>query len=473
MKRLLLLMLLLSPALAQDLLSLAPQGAIAGMSIADFRNSRYTKGIAADWKQSGMEAFFSRELRKEAQGQADLVGIASGGAAAAVYSDGFFAITRPSTAAMQALRKQTKGLKAQNGWMVATDKTSMTGFSRDLAFVATPRHGRLFLQNRRGLQAPTKGDVVLWGSPPQDLLGSLGLPPRTEGATRTLRRFTYALKLNSGGYTDETRLEVNPAADPAFASFFLPKERPYDVADLPSGYAVGTGVLDIGRFAAYISSLAREFGTRVRVDLSAFGPRYAVVTVKGPPPAPDGRSEAILGHSLIYWEVKNADNAEESLLDLLKQLADFSTPKGQGGFKPLPAVGDFKAVELGLSGTFYYKLEASRIVIATSKSALAAVNNKPWKEDPNYARYKSRIPANSIGYSFGDQGQAWADQVGNISPSLPQTIGSQLDKNAQRELSKALTDFMTRLGKRFSTVTSYAITEGNTLVGRGQYDVKW
>ncbi len=465
--------LFLSTALAQNLLSLAPPGAVAGFHMNDLRGSRYLNGLATDWKQSGMETFLGRELRKQAGNDADLLGIAAGGVAVALYSDGFFVLTRPSAAAMQALRRDVKGLRPQGGWLVGSDKDTITGFSRELVFMATPKHARLFFQNRRGLQAPVRGDIVLWGSPPQELLQSLNLPPRAHGAARTIRRFSYAIQLTAGGYTEETRLDVNPAPDPALASLLLPKERPYNAADLPQGYSVSTGVLDLSRLGAYLTALLREFDVRHNLDLRAFGSRFATVTVKGPPPAPDGRSEAILGHSLIYWEVRDPATAEANLLALLQSLAAFSTPAGQGGFKVLGNEGDFKAVEVGLGGTLYYKLEPSRLVIATSKSALLAVNNPPWSQNPDFRRFRARIPANAIGYSFGNQGSALQEQLGQIGATLPQTIGSELDQQTSRELARALTDFMERLAKRFGSGLSYAVVEGNSLISRGFYEVRW
>ena len=336
----------LSQAFAQNLINLAPQGAIAGISIADLRNSRYTKGIISDWQQSGMARFLQQQLRQQAAEESDLVGIAAGGLAAGIYNDGFFLVARPDAKALQALRRQApRNLRAQNGWQVATEDDVMYGFSRELVFVATPKHGRLFLQNRRGLQAPIQGEIVLWGAIPVDLVRQFNLPPRTLGAAQTLRRFSYALRFNSTGYTDEMRLEVNPSADPALAAILLPRNlKPYDAATLPSGLSVSTGVLDLNRAGRYLTTLLREFDIRQNFDLSAFGSRYATVTVQGPPPASDGRGENLLGHSLIYWEVSNASAAEAQFRDLLSQVADFSTPQGQGGLKDLPNEGDFKAV---------------------------------------------------------------------------------------------------------------------------------
>jgi len=466
-------LLLLGPALAQNLLSLAPQGAVAGFYMNDLRGSRYLSGLAADWKQSGMETFLVRELRKQVGNDADLLGIAAGGVAVALYSDGFFVMARPSAAAMQAMRRDAKGLRPQGGWLVGSDRETMTGLSRELVFIATPKYARLFLQNQRGLKAPVSGDIVLWGSPPQDLVQSLNLPPRASGAARTIRRFSYAIQLTAGGFTEESRLEVNPAPDPALASLLLPRERPFNAADLPQGYSVTTGVLDLSRLGAYLPGLLREFDVRLNLDLRAFGARFATVTVKGPPPAPDGRSEAILGHNLIYWEVRDSATAEANLLALLQSLAAFATPDGQGGFRVLGNEGDFKAVEVGLAGTLYYKLEPSRLVIATSKSALQAVGNPPWSRDPDFQRFRVRIPANAVGYSFGNHGSALQEQLGQIGNILPQTIGSELDQQTSAELARALTNFMERLAKRFGSGLSYAVVEGNSLVGRGFYEVRW
>jgi hypothetical protein len=468
-----LVLLLLGPAQAQNLLALAPQGAVAGFYMTDLRGSRYLSGLAADWKQSGLEALLNRELRRQMDNQADLLGIAAGGVAIALYSDGFFVISRPSAAAMSALRRDTRGLRPQGGWLVGAEQDTMTGISRELVFFATPRHGRLFLQNQRGLQAPVRGDIVFWATPPQDLLQGLNLPPRVSGAVRTIRGFSYAIRFTAGGYTDEARLEVNPAPDPALARLLLPRERPFDAADLPQGHSVSTGVLDLGRLGAYLPTLLREFDVQLNLDLRAFGSRFAMVSVKGPPPAPDGRSEAVFGHSLIYWEVRDPATAEANLLALLQSLAAFATPQGQGGFRVLGSEGGFKAVEVGLGGTLFYKLEPARLVIATSRSALQAVGNPTWGQDPNFRRFRVRIPANAIGYSFGNQGLLLQEQLGQIGAALPHTIGAELDQQTSRELAKALTSFTERLSRRFAWGLSYAVVDGNTLISRGFYEVRW
>jgi len=473
MARLLALLLLLAPSFAQELLGLAPPGAIAGFYVNNLGKSPYLKGIAADWKQSGMEALLQRELRKELKEDADLLGLAAGGLAAAIYQSGFFVIARPSPAAMKAIKADNKKAKLQNGWLVETDKDTMTGISRDLVFIATPPTGRVFLQGKRGLKAPVSGDVVLWGSVPQDMVQGLGLPPRTNGVIRTLRRFSYAFKLTAGGYTSESRLEVNPSPDPALASLLLPKERPLDAADLPQGYSVSAGILDLGKLGSVVSSLLREFDVKFNLDLAAFGSRYAIVTVKGPPPAPDGRGENFLGHNLVYWEIKDPATAEANLLALLQNAAAFATPEGQGGFKVLDNVDNFKAVEVGFLGKMYYRVNGNLMVLATSQSALEAASGKPWKENPDYQKFKVRIPNNAVAYSFGDQGTPFLEQISQLSDSLPQTIGNQLDQKTSKELADKLTGFLTRLGKRLGSGLSYAVVEGTSLVSRGFYEVRW
>ncbi len=465
---------MLLSAFAQNLVGLAPQGAVAGFYINDLRSSPYFKGITNDWKQSGMEAFLNKQLRTQAGADADLLGLFSGGMAVALYNEGFLLIARPDAKAMQALRKDSKGLKNQNGWLVGTDQGMTTGFSRDLIFVATPLEAKLFLSGKRGLKSPVSGDIALWGAPPQDLLKTLKLPPRTSGATRAIQRFSYAIKLTPAGYTDETRVDINPGPDPALASFFLPRgQTGVDVSSLPQGYAVSTGVLDLGKFATYALGLLREFDVRMSLDLSAFGMHYAAITVAGPPPALDGRGENMLGHSLIYWEVKNPASAEESFKNLLSQLADFSSAQGQGGLKELPDEAGFKAVELGLGATLYYKLEQNWLIVATSKAALQALNNKTWADDAGFQRYKSKIPAGAIGFTYSDQKSALKDSVGQLGETLPQTIGTQMDARSSKEFTQALSKFATRLSERFGTMYSYALIEGNALVSRGVYEVNW
>lgn len=58
-----------------------------------------------------------------------------------------------------------------------------------------------------------------------------------------------------------------------------------------------------------------------------------------------------------------------------------------------------------------------------------------------------------------------------LSPKL--FAGSELDQQTSRELARALTDFMERLAKRFGSGLSYAVVEGNSLISRGFYEVRW
>lgn len=468
------LSVLLTVAFAQNLLGLAPQGAVAGFYVNDLRSSPYFKGVAQDWKQSGMEAFLSKQLRSQVGSDADLVGLFSGGLAVALYKEGFMLVARPDAKALQALRKDSKGLKNQNGWLVGTDQGMTTGFSKDLIFIATPQYAKQFLAGKRGLKAPVSGDIALWGAPPQDLIKSLKLPPRSSGAAQALQSLSFTVKLTPAGYTDETRVLVNPNPDPALASFFLPKgQTGLDVSGLPQGYSVSNGVLDLGRFATYLSGILREFDIRMNLDLRAFGSRYATVTVAGPPAALDGRGDNMLGHSLIYWELKDPAAAEESFKNLLSQLADFGSPQGQGGLKELPNEGDFKAVELGLGATLYYKVENNLMVVATSKAALQAVGGKTWAEHADFQRFKAKIPTNATGFTYGDQRSALKESVGQLGDTLPQTIGTQMDARSSKEFAQALSKFMNRLADRFGSMYSYTTTENNTLVSRGYYEVKW
>ena len=180
-----------------------------------------------------------------------------------------------------------------------------------------------------------------------------------------------------------------------------------------------------------------------------------------------------MGHTLFYVEVKDPATAEANLLALLQNLAAFATPQGKGGFKVLPGEGGFKAVEVGFIGKLYYKAEDTRLIVATSKNALDAVNGPTWKDNPNYQKFRVRIPANAIGYSFGDNGAALSMSAAQLGDALPQTIGNQMDAKSSKEIAESLSDFLGRLAKRFGSGLSYATVEGDSLVSRGFYEVKW
>ncbi|WP_018465749.1 hypothetical protein [Calidithermus timidus] len=465
-------LLLLSPALGQNLVSLAPAGAIAGFYLGELGNSPYLKGIGEDWRQSGLEAWVRRNLEKELGQSSDLLGLAQGGAFAALYPDGgFFFISKPSARAMQAIRAEIKKAKPENGWLVERSADMASGVSRELVFIATPKQAKLFLGNQRGLRAPISGDLFFWAEPPKNLDLELGLPPRLGLTLASLKRIGVGLKLTAGGYTTEARLEVDRNTDPAFGNLLLPRERPWELGEFPAGYSGGVGVLDLPAAGRYLSSLLSDFEAKLGFDLRAFGTRYALITVPGPRSSGVGNLEAPLGHQLIYLEVKDAATAEANFLAAVQSLAAFATPEGQGGFKVAGLEGNFKGLEVGLLGKLYYRLDADKLVIATSKAALEAATGKLWKEHPAYQRFRVTVPRNAVAYSFGDQKGPALDSLATLRQSIPQTIGS--DDKESKELTDRLMNFLERLYGRLGNSISYSVVEGNALVSRSFGEVRW
>jgi hypothetical protein len=155
----------------------------------------------------------------------------------------------------------------------------------------------------------------------------------------------------------------------------------------------------------------------------------------------------------------------------MRALAAFSTPEGQGGFRTLGSVGGFKAVELGLAGVFYYRLEPDRLVLATSKSALEATANPPWGRDPGFRRFRVRMPANAIGFTYTDQGALMREQAALLAGLLPQAIGQT--EGFERRLGQALAGFLERVAQRFGPGLSYTVVEGHRRVSRGFYEMRW
>lgn len=465
-------LLLLSPALAQSLVSLAPTGAIAGFYVGDLSNSPYLQGIASDWRQSGLEAWLSRNLEKELGQDSDLLGIAQGGAFAAVYPDGgFFFVAKPSVRTMQAIRAEVKKAKVENGWLVERSAGMVNGVSRDLVFMATPRQAALFLGNKRGLRAPVSGDLFFWGEPPRNLDAEYGLPPRLGLTLASIKRISAGMKLTAGGYTTETRLELDRNADPAFSNLVLPREKPWELGEFPAGYSGGVGVLDLASSGRYLSSLLSDFDVKLNFDLQAFGTRYALVTVPGPRSSGVGNLEAPMGHQLIYLEVKDGATAEANFLAAVQNLAAFATPEGQGGFKVAGQEGGFKVLEVGLLGNLYYRLDGDKLVVATSKAALAAASGKLWKDRPEYQRFRVTVPQNAVSYSFGDQKGPGLESLATLRESIPQTIGAE-DKET-KELTDRLVKFLERVYNRLGNSISYSVIEGSTLVSRGFSEVRW
>jgi len=461
---------LLSPTLAQNLVSLAPTGASAGFYLGELGNSPYLKGVAGDLRESGLEAWIRRSFEQEMGQSGDLLGLAQGGAFAALYPDGgFFFIAKPSAQAMRAMRAELQKAKVEGGWLIERAADMVRGVSRELFFIASPKQANLFLSNKRGLRAPISGDVFFWGELPKNL--ELGLPPRLGLSLASLRRLSVSLKLTAGGYTTEARLELNPNTDPALGRLLLPREKPWELGDFPAGYSGGVGVLDLPAMGRYLSSLLSDFDVKLGLDLRAFGTRYATISVPGPRSGGVGNLEAPLGHQLIYLEVKDAATAEANFLAAVQNLAAFATPEGQGGFRVAGSEGNFKALEVGLLGRLYYRLEGDKLLIATSKAALKAASGKPWKERPEYRRFRVSVPQNAVAYSFGDQRGPGLESLATLRQSIPQTIGG--GDRESKELTDRLVKFLERLYGRLGNAISYSVVEGNTLVSRGFSEVRW
>ncbi|MBI5813009.1 MAG: hypothetical protein HZB27_10760 [Meiothermus silvanus] len=80
----LVLAVLCSPVFGQNLVSLAPPGAVAGFILNDLSHNPYLRGVARDWAKSGLEAELRRAMGEQAADPA-LLGLISGGIAAALY----------------------------------------------------------------------------------------------------------------------------------------------------------------------------------------------------------------------------------------------------------------------------------------------------------------------------------------------------------------------------------------------------
>jgi hypothetical protein len=459
---------LASAALAQNLVNLAPQGAIAGLYMNDLSKSPYLKGLATDWKNSGLEALLKKELGSDA----DMLGLAQGGMAAAFYPSGYFVILKPSANAMKAIKADTKGLKPQGGWLVSKEKDMVTAFSKDLALIATPAHANLFFAGKRGLQAPLKGDIAMWGAVPQNMVKQLELPARTTTLIGGLSKFNFSLTLTAGGYTTESRLEVNPKADPQLAGLVLPKEKPWDLADFPSGYSGSSVVVDLASTARLLSSLLADFDLKFKLDLSAFGSR--VVSVTPAIPTDPKKLDALdnpLGHALYFVEVKDQATAEANLLSLLQTLAAFATAEGQGGFKVVGEEAGFKVVETGMLGKLYYRFDNDKLILATSPDSVGAVSGALWRDHADFNKFRIRIPAAASGYTYSNQAGALEGVVGQLRQTLPQAIGA--DDKQGKELNDKLVAFFERVFKRFGSSLDYSVIEGNSVVSRGFAEVKW
>ncbi|PZA07923.1 MULTISPECIES: hypothetical protein [unclassified Meiothermus] len=470
----LVLALLISPALGQNLVSLVPPGAVAGFTLGDLSQHPRLRGIAQDWAKSGLEAELRRAMREEAV-DPELLGLLSRGAAAAFYPSGdFFVIAKPTPQALQSLRKGLRKPQNRGGWQVDTQDGMVTGLSRDLALVASSAAFERFIRNQRGLKAPVGGDLAFWAELPKGFANQLELPPRIGLTLSAVKRFTFSLKLTPQGISQETRLEFVPGVDPQLTAIALPKDQPWELGDFPQGVAASTGVVDIPALGRYLNALSRDLNSSLNLDLSAFGKRVAQVTFNAPTGQQGVRSDALaqLGDMLLFVEVLDPPTAEANLLGLLQNFAAFATPEGKGGFKVVGKEGDFKAVEVGLLGRLYYRFDADRLILATSKAALEGLSNPAWKENPRFQQSRQAIPARAVSYGFSDA----AAQIPSIESLLQSTLlpaGSANQARRTRELSRRMGDFMVSVLKRFGDGINYATVEGNTLISRSLSNVRW
>lgn len=479
-------MLLAGTAPAQSLISLAPPGAVGGLYLADLSQSPYFKGIVRDWKESGLEAWLRKNLEGElGKGSYDALGFAQGGMAALLYPDGgFLLIAKPSPAAMRYFKKDARGLKPRGSWLVTKDKQMLTGFSKELVLFASPNWGEQFLSGKRGLRSPVGGHMGYWAEIPQSLISQMNeVPPRLGLSLSAIKRVGYSLTLTAGGFTTESRIEVDAAADPVLAKLVLPSEKPWSLGDFPSGYSGSVGLLDMPLAGRYVSGLLADLKTtspyrlseaKIKLDFRAFGNHYAMISVPGPAgKAGQSNFDNPLGHSLVYLEVIDQATAEANLLGLLQNIAAFATPEGKGGFKVLGNEGAFKAVEVGLLGNIYYRFDKDRLVIATSKEAIAAEANPPWKTQAGFQRFAPRVPANAVAYAFVDNQRGMEESFAILKNTLPMAIGTKADSKQAGELNQSLVSFLERTSKRFGYGFNYSVVQGSALVSKGFYEVNW
>lgn len=470
----LVLAVLCSPVFGQNLVSLAPPGAVAGFILNDLSHNPYLRGVARDWAKSGLEAELRRAMGEQAADPA-LLGLISGGIAAALYPSGdFFAIAKPTPQALQSLRKGLRKPQNRGGWQVDTQGGVVTGLSKDLALLASPPAFERFIRNQRGLKAPVGGDIAFWAEVPKNLANQLELPPRIGLTLSAVKRLTFSLKLTPQGISQETRLEFLPGVDPQLTNIALPKDRPWELGDFPQGVAASTSVVDIPALGRYLNALSRDLNSSLNLDLSAFGKRIAQVTFNAPTGQRGLQSDALaqFGDMLLFVEVLDPPTAEANLLGLLQNVAAFATPEGKGGFKVVGNEGDFKAVEVGLLGRLYYRFDADRLILATSKTALEGLGNPTWKENPRFQQSRQTIPASAVSYGFSDA----AAQIPSVEELLQNTLlpaGNATQARRARELSKRMGDFMVSVLKRFGDGINYAAVEGNTLISRSFSNVKW
>lgn len=454
--------LLLGLGWAQPLASMLPAGSVAGLTLSSSRDQPQLSQLGRDWLESGLEEALSLFL-KSVRLEPELLGLAQGGLAAALYPQGeIFLIAQPSEATLAWFRLQTQGGSLQGGWRsrILADQPLMVGLNQRQVVVASPAQWRRFLAGQRGPASPQNGQLVLWLNRPATLASPDQLPPTLLNWLNDLEQWVWSVRLTPQGLETEGRLRLGSQASRTGRAFWLGSANPWSVDALPAAPQVSSGLWNPGIMQQLLNSLLGELGLEEQFSLAGLGQRYATLT-----PQVSGRQ----GQAVWMLEVVQRTQAEASLQSLARWLTAFTDPAGRPVGWSSPNSQGLRQLDLGVNGPVYMLLENSLLYLATEATSLLSVARSTrkgqWPEG-----LAGRIPANVSGYSFGPPGGLGIGLGAWVGDSPADALGLV---GAPPALGRALEKWLDALAPRLGNSWSYSQVRGNELITVGFSAVRW
>jgi len=487
----------LSLAAAQSLPALTPPGAAGGLYTRNLAVKKaFFVNFQAEWNRLGINDLFLEAIKSEPDVtqedidevskflSLDLIGRE---AILTFYADGnFFFMTRPSAQKtaeiIAAIREELESPQQRGGWLIEEDEedglTTILGVSSDAILFASKGAADRFFAGDRGLKMPIDGDLALWfdAKPLWIYLDdpSLGIPPNGIAAIKTFTGLGVAANLETNGINDSGYFCFDPSQDADLANIFLVGESAWNIADLPSGVSVSTGMLDLPALGNYINRWAAEFDAGLEIDLTSFGKRFAIVDAGADDPQEVLQNP--LGNLLVLLETTDSLTAEVTLLSWLQMAAAFSTPEGQGGFsvEPITVNGrEGKAVQLGMAGTLYLVSYDDRLAIATSEAALNLLAAPKLSSNSDFVRLSKMLPAKYVGASYSDNRKT-LEQAAQLLPFvMMQSVEDAETQRFMTELTAKLSEFFSFVANRTGGSISYTQRNGPCLQSAGFTQINW
>lgn len=453
-------MIWLSLAWAQPLASLLPTGSVAGVALNSSLNQPQLASLGRDWLASGLEEALGETLAS-LNLEADLLGLAQGGLAAALYPDGeVFVVAQPSDQALNWFRQQTQGGQLQSGWRSRSlpGEPWVVGLNQRQAVLASPAQWRRFMAGQRGGAVPVAGQLVVWVNRPAAVADPQLLPPTLARGLTDLEQWVWAIRLTPQGIESESRLVLTPQASRQSRQFWLAQNAPWSLDTLPAAAQFSTGSWNPAVSQQLLNGLLAELGLEEQFSLAGLGPRYASLTpqVKGRP-----------GQPVWLLEVVQKSQAEASLQQLARWLTAFTDPAGRARGWSNPDAQGLRQLDLGTNGAVYMLLEANRLYLAPEAESLLAIARSNRKGQWP-AGLRERIPPQATGYSYSPTGNLSLGPLGG--DSLGDALGLL---GTDPGLGRALERWQSALAPRLGSSYGYSLIKGNELITLGFAEVRW